>query len=33
VTWKDGHFGITTRPVRFTRVKPGETLLTEAATA
>jgi len=28
VTWKDGRFGITTRPVAFTRVKPGETLLT-----
>jgi fumarate reductase flavoprotein subunit len=31
VTWKDGRFGITTRPVTFTRVKPGETLLDEPA--
>jgi fumarate reductase flavoprotein subunit len=29
VTWKDGRFGIATRPVAFTRVKPGETLLDE----
>ena len=29
VTWKNGRFGITTRPVAFTRVKPGETLLNE----
>ena len=27
VTWKDGRFDSTTRPVQFTRVKPGETLL------
>jgi fumarate reductase flavoprotein subunit len=27
VTWQDGRFGITTKPVRFTRVKPGESLL------
>ena len=33
VTWKDGRFGITTRPVAFTRVKPGETLLKEPAAA
>jgi len=33
VTWKEGHFESTTRPVVFTRVKPGETLLTEAAAA
>jgi fumarate reductase flavoprotein subunit len=33
VTWKDGHFGSTTRPVIFTRVKPGETLLKEPAAA
>ncbi|MBX9810371.1 MAG: FAD-binding protein [Burkholderiales bacterium] len=29
VTWKDGRFESTTRPVQFTRVKPGETLLKE----
>ena len=28
VTWQDGRFGITTKPVQFTRVKPGESLLT-----
>jgi fumarate reductase flavoprotein subunit len=33
VTWKDRGFEVTTRPVRFTRVKPGETLLTEAVAA
>ncbi|HEV7393033.1 MAG TPA: FAD-binding protein [Burkholderiales bacterium] len=33
VTWKDGHFGSTTHPVIFTRVKPGETLLKEPAAA
>ena len=33
VTWKDGRFDITTRPVLFTRVKPGETLLIEPAAA
>ena len=27
VTWKDGRFGITTKPVRFTRVQPGASLL------
>ena len=27
VTWQDGRFGIMTKPVRFTRVKPGESLL------
>jgi fumarate reductase flavoprotein subunit len=27
VTWKDGRFDIITRPVKFTRVKPGESLL------
>ncbi|OGA37158.1 MAG: fumarate reductase [Betaproteobacteria bacterium RIFCSPLOWO2_12_FULL_62_13] len=31
VTWKDGRFDIAMRPVQFTRVKPGETLLKEAA--
>jgi fumarate reductase flavoprotein subunit len=31
VTWKEGRFGIATRPVQFTRVKPGETLLKDAA--
>jgi fumarate reductase flavoprotein subunit len=31
VTWKDGRFGIDTQPVHFTRVRPGETLLGEAA--
>jgi fumarate reductase flavoprotein subunit len=33
VTWKDGRFGIDTRPVQFTRVRPGESLLNEAAAA
>ena len=33
VTWKDGRFVIDMRPVKFTRVKPGETLLQEAAHA
>jgi fumarate reductase flavoprotein subunit len=33
VTWKDSGFDIATRPVRFTRVKPGETLLKEPAAA
>jgi fumarate reductase flavoprotein subunit len=32
VTWKDGVFDSTTRPVRFTRVRPGQTLLTAAET-
>jgi len=33
VTWRDGRFEVTTRPVEFTRVKPGESLLKEAAVA
>jgi fumarate reductase flavoprotein subunit len=33
VTWKEGRFESTTRPVFFTRVKPGESLLAEAAAA
>jgi fumarate reductase flavoprotein subunit len=33
VTWKDGRFDVTTRPVVFSRVKPGETLLTEPVAA
>jgi fumarate reductase flavoprotein subunit len=33
VTWKDSRFDISTRPVRFTRVKPGETLVKEPAVA
>jgi fumarate reductase flavoprotein subunit len=33
VNWRDGRFEITTRPVEFTRVRPGETLLKEAAVA
>jgi len=33
VNWRDGRFDITTRPVSFTRVKPGETLLKEATAA
>jgi fumarate reductase flavoprotein subunit len=33
VTWRDGRFGMTMRPVEFTRVKPGETLLKETAAA
>jgi len=31
VTWGDGRFGVTTEPVVFTRVKPGATLLQDAA--
>ncbi len=33
VTWQDGRFRIAMRPVEFTRVKPGETLLKAAADA
>jgi fumarate reductase flavoprotein subunit len=33
VSWRDGRFEISTRPVEFTRVKPGETLLEEATAA
>jgi fumarate reductase flavoprotein subunit len=33
VTWKEGRFDIATRPVEFTRVRPGETLLKETAAA
>jgi fumarate reductase flavoprotein subunit len=33
VTWKNGRFECTMRPVRFTRVRPGETLVREAAAA
>jgi len=33
VTWRDGRFDVATRPVAFTRVKPGETLLKEQAAA
>ncbi len=33
VKWHDGRFECTTRPVQFTRVKPGETLLKDAAPA
>jgi len=33
VNWRDGRFETTARPVEFTRVKPGETLLTAAAAA
>jgi hypothetical protein len=29
VTWRDGRFAIATKPVVFSRVKPGETLLVE----
>ncbi|HET9662825.1 MAG TPA: FAD-binding protein, partial [Burkholderiales bacterium] len=29
VAWRDPHFDISMRPVKFTRVKPGETLLKE----
>jgi fumarate reductase flavoprotein subunit len=31
VTWQDGRFGCSTRPVAFTRVKPGESLLQAVA--
>ena len=30
VSWRDGRFGIENRPVHFTRVKPGQSLLTPA---
>jgi fumarate reductase flavoprotein subunit len=33
VNWHEGRFDIEMRPVQFTRVKPGETLLKEAAAA
>jgi fumarate reductase flavoprotein subunit len=33
VTWQDGRFAITNKPVVFNRVKPGETLLKEEAAA
>jgi len=33
VGWRKGRFEISTRPVRFTRVKPGETLLKENVAA
>jgi fumarate reductase flavoprotein subunit len=33
VTWQAGSFGITMRPVEFTRVRPGESLLGETAGA
>jgi len=33
VGWREGRFEISTRPVQFTRVKPGETLLRETAAA
>jgi fumarate reductase flavoprotein subunit len=33
VTWKDGAFSLEMRPVAFTRVKPGETLLKEKSAA
>ncbi len=33
VNWREGRFNITARPVEFTRVKPGETLLRETAAA
>jgi fumarate reductase flavoprotein subunit len=33
VTWQDGRFAITSKPVVFNRVKPGETLLKEEAAA
>ncbi len=33
VGWREGRFDVSTRPVEFTRVKPGETLLRETAAA
>jgi fumarate reductase flavoprotein subunit len=33
VDWREGRFETSTRPVQFTRVKPGETLLKETAAA
>jgi fumarate reductase flavoprotein subunit len=33
VTWREGRFDCATRPVAFTRVKPGQTLIKEAAVA
>ena len=32
VSWSDGRFGVAMKPVAFTRVKPGETLLKETTT-
>ncbi len=31
VTWRDGRFAVATKPVVFSRVKPGQTLLVEPA--
>ncbi|MBI3938303.1 MAG: FAD-binding protein, partial [Betaproteobacteria bacterium] len=31
VTWRNGRFDLTTRPVEFTRVRPGETLIKDNA--
>ncbi len=33
VNWRDDRFEVTTRPVRFTRVRPGETLLVARSAA
>ncbi|MGW8182518.1 MAG: L-aspartate oxidase [Burkholderiales bacterium] len=33
VTWKEGRFDIATRPVEFTRVRPGESLLKKGVTS
>jgi hypothetical protein len=33
VAWAGGAFGVAMKPVAFTRVKPGETLLTEPPAA
>jgi fumarate reductase flavoprotein subunit len=33
VNWRNGRFEISARPVQFTRVKPGETLLKESTVA
>jgi fumarate reductase flavoprotein subunit len=33
VNWREGRFEVSTRPVEFTRVRPGETLLKEPAAA
>jgi len=33
VTWRDGRFAVDTKPVVFSRVKPGETLFVEPPAA
>jgi fumarate reductase flavoprotein subunit len=33
VTWRDGSFGVSTKPVVFSRVRPGQTLIVDKAAA